>query len=166
MIGDRQGLHDPGRRRARSRPSCSTTTARSCARSAASSAPPPAARAAAAGTTPSIARYAARVNGLTDFFLTKLDVLGGLGADPGVRRPTTSTAYAHRRDADDADRVPPRQAGLRVPRRLEEDISGCRTFDDLPKNAQAYVRALEEMSGAPIWAIGVGPDRDQTVVLR
>ena len=34
----------------------------------------------------------------------------------------------------------------------QEDISGCRTFEDLPKNAQAYVRALEEMSGAPFWA--------------
>ena len=46
------------------------------------------------------------------------------------------------------------------------DISGCRTFEDLPPNAQAYVRALEDMSGAPFWAVGVGPDRDQTVVLR
>ena len=69
-----------------------------------------------------------------------------------------------RRDADDADRLPPRQAGLRVLRRLEEDISGARTFEDLPKNAQAYVLALEEMSGARISAVGVGPDRDATVV--
>ena len=42
----------------------------------------------------------------------------------------------------------------------------ARTFDDLPKNAQAYVRALEQMSGAPISAIGVGPGRDETVVVR
>ena len=43
------------------------------------------------------------------------------------------------------------------------DISGCRTFDDLPKNAQAYVQALEEMSGTRIWGVGVGPGREQTI---
>jgi len=47
-----------------------------------------------------------------------------------------------------------------------EDISACRSFDDLPENAQNYVRALEEMSGAPFWAVGVGPGREQTIVLR
>ncbi len=46
------------------------------------------------------------------------------------------------------------------------DISGCRRFEDLPKNAQAYVRALEERFGAPFWAVGVGPGREQTIVLR
>jgi adenylosuccinate synthase len=44
-----------------------------------------------------------------------------------------------------------------------EDISGCRTFDSLPVNAQAYVRALEEMSGTRIWGVGVGPGREQTL---
>jgi adenylosuccinate synthase len=47
-----------------------------------------------------------------------------------------------------------------------EDITGVRTFDELPKNAQAYVRTLEEMAGAPISAIGVGPGRDETLQLR
>ena len=45
-----------------------------------------------------------------------------------------------------------------------EDISAARAFEDLPKTAQAYVLALEEMSGARISAVGVGPARDQTVV--
>ena len=40
------------------------------------------------------------------------------------------------------------------------------SFADLPKNAQSYVRALEEMSGAPFSVVGVGPGRDQTIVLR
>ena len=88
-----QGLHDPRRARARSRPSCSTRTARSCGRSAARSASRPAATAAAAGTTPSIARYAARVNGLTEFHDQARRALQ-LGAGAGVRRPTTSTACA------------------------------------------------------------------------
>jgi len=48
----------------------------------------------------------------------------------------------------------------------KSDISGARSFEDLPKNAQIYVRALEELSGAPFWAVGVGPSREQTVVLR
>ncbi|MEJ7755299.1 MAG: adenylosuccinate synthetase [Nocardioidaceae bacterium] len=47
-----------------------------------------------------------------------------------------------------------------------DDISAARTFEDLPKNAQAYVTAVEKMSGARISAIGVGPDRDHTVVVH
>ncbi len=47
-----------------------------------------------------------------------------------------------------------------------EDITGARSFEDLPKNAQRYVRTLEEMAGAPISAIGVGPGRDETLELR
>jgi adenylosuccinate synthase len=46
-----------------------------------------------------------------------------------------------------------------------EDISDCRSFTDLPANARAYVRALEEMSGCRIWGVGVGPGREQTLVV-
>ena len=47
-----------------------------------------------------------------------------------------------------------------------EDISSARTVDELPANARSYVRFLEEVSGAPISAIGVGQDRDATIVVR
>ena len=47
-----------------------------------------------------------------------------------------------------------------------DDISGARTLADLPAAARDYVAFLEERSGAPISAIGVGPERDQTVVVR
>ena len=47
-----------------------------------------------------------------------------------------------------------------------EDISAARTLSDLPKNAQAYVAFLEKISGAPMSAIGVGPGRDQTIVIK
>ena len=47
-----------------------------------------------------------------------------------------------------------------------EDIRHCRTFDELPANAQAYVRRLEELSGAPFWGVGVGPGREQSITLR
>jgi adenylosuccinate synthase len=112
-----------------------------------------------------IARYAARVNGLTDFFLTKLDVLTGWERIPvcvaydvdGVRHdemPMTQTEFHHAKPV--YEELPG----------WYEDISGTKSFEDLPKNAQAYVKALEEMSGSPISAIGVGPGRDQTLVLR
>ena len=47
-----------------------------------------------------------------------------------------------------------------------EDISEARSFADLPPNAQKYVEAVEELSGARISAIGVGPERDTTVVVH
>ena len=112
-----------------------------------------------------IARYAARVNGLTEFFLTKLDVLGEWERIP--------VCVGYQIDGTRVDEMPMTQTEFHHARPVYEfldgwmsDISGCRTFDDLPPNAQAYVRALEDLSGAPFWAVGVGPDRDQTVVLR
>jgi adenylosuccinate synthase len=112
-----------------------------------------------------IARYAARVNGVTDFVLTKLDVLTGWDKIPvcvayevdGVRydeMPMTQTAFHH------ATPVYEQFDGW------TEDISAARSFEDLPKNAQLYIRALEEMSGAPFASVGVGPDRKQTLELR
>jgi len=112
-----------------------------------------------------IARYAARINGLTEFFLTKLDILGEWDRIPvcvgyeidGVRHdemPMTQTEFHH------AKPIYEFFEGWR------EDISSCRSFDDLPRNAQVYVRALEEMSGAPFWGVGVGPGREETIVLR
>jgi adenylosuccinate synthase len=112
-----------------------------------------------------IARYATRVNGLTDFFLTKLDVLSGLEKVPvcvgydvhGTRFdeiPMTQTDFHH---------------AIPVYEYLDgwhEDISAAREFEDLPKSARSYVRALEDMIGAPIAAVGVGPRRDQTLQLR
>jgi adenylosuccinate synthase len=47
-----------------------------------------------------------------------------------------------------------------------EDISAATSFAELPAPAQDYVRAVEELAGAPVSAVGVGPGRDQTLVLR
>ncbi|MFC6080366.1 adenylosuccinate synthase [Sphaerisporangium aureirubrum] len=112
-----------------------------------------------------IARYATRINGLTDFFLTKLDVLTGLERIP--------VCVAYDVDGTRHDEIPMTQTEFHHAKPIyeelpgwEEDITGAKTFEDLPKNAQDYVRALEEMSGAPISAIGVGPGRDQTLSLR
>ncbi|MCD6638480.1 MAG: adenylosuccinate synthase [Nocardioides sp.] len=111
-----------------------------------------------------VARYAARINGLTEFFLTKLDILGAWDEIP--------VCVAYEIDGQRVDEMPMTQTDFHHAKPIYEvfegwksDISGCRTFDDLPRQAQAYVRALEEMSGAKIWGVGVGPGREETVVL-
>ena len=111
-----------------------------------------------------IARYAARVNGLTEFFLTKLDCLGEWDEIP--------VCVGYEIDGERTDEMPMTQTEFHHARPVYEmapgwrsDISGCRTFDELPRNAQAYVRRLEELSGAPFWGVGVGPGREQTVTL-
>jgi adenylosuccinate synthase len=110
-----------------------------------------------------IARYTARINGVTDFVMTKLDVLTGLESIP--------VCVAYDVDGVRVDEVPVSQSDFHhaVPiyenfPGWSEDISGARTFDDLPKNAQDYVLAIEAMSGARISAIGVGPAREAIVV--
>jgi adenylosuccinate synthase len=110
-----------------------------------------------------IARYAARVNGVTDFVLTKLDVLTGLEKVP--------VCVAYDVDGTRHDEMPVNQTDFHhavpVYEQLDgwsEDISGARTFEDLPANARAYVEAVEAMSGARISAVGVGPSRAATVV--
>ncbi|PYC83741.1 adenylosuccinate synthase [Streptomyces tateyamensis] len=112
-----------------------------------------------------IARYATRVNGLTDFFLTKLDVLTGWEQIP--------VCVAYEIDGKRVEELPYSQTDFHHATPIyenlpgwSEDISKAQTFDDLPKNAQAYVKALEEMSGAPISAIGVGPGRTETIQVR
>ncbi|MDX6349004.1 MAG: adenylosuccinate synthase [Streptomyces sp.] len=112
-----------------------------------------------------IARYATRVNGLTDFFLTKLDVLTGWEQIP--------VCVAYEIDGERVEELPYSQTDFHHATPVyeylpgwSEDISKAQTFADLPKNAQAYVKALEEMSGAPISAIGVGPGRTETIEIN
>ncbi|QGV65919.1 adenylosuccinate synthase [Clavibacter nebraskensis] len=112
-----------------------------------------------------IARYTARINGVTDFVLTKLDVLSGLATIP--------VCVAYDVDGVHHDEVPVSQSDFHHATPVyeefpgwQEDITACRRFEDLPKNAQDYVTAIERMSGARISAIGVGPEREQVVVLH
>ncbi|MGW4894293.1 adenylosuccinate synthase [Kitasatospora sp. NPDC004240] len=112
-----------------------------------------------------IARYATRVNGLTDFFLTKLDVLTGWEQIP--------VCVAYEIDGRRVEELPYNQSDFHHAKPVyetlpgwSEDLSKAKTFAELPKNAQAYVKALEEMSGAPISAIGVGPGRDETIQIN
>ena len=112
-----------------------------------------------------IARYAARVNGLTEFFLTKLDNLGVWDEIP--------VCVAYEIDGERVDNMPMTQTDFHHAKPVYEvlpgwksDISACRTFEELPVNAQAYIRRLEELSGAPFWGVGVGPGREESILLR
>jgi len=112
-----------------------------------------------------IGRYAARVNGITDFFLTKLDVLSGLDTVP--------ICVAYEVNGRRTEEMPMTQTDVHhaVPVYEElpgwwEDLSECRTLDELPPNARAYITRLERLCGARISAIGVGPSRDQTITLH
>jgi adenylosuccinate synthase len=112
-----------------------------------------------------IARYATRVNGVTDYFVTKLDVLSSLDKVP--------VCVAYEVDGRRYDEIPMTQTDFHHAKPVyeyldgwSEDITGARTFDDLPKTARDYVHAIEEMAGAPVAAVGVGPRRDQTLQLR
>jgi adenylosuccinate synthase len=112
-----------------------------------------------------IARYAARINGVTDFVLTKLDVLTGFESIPvcvGYRvggvvqreMPMTQTEFHH------AEPVYENFPGW------DDDISKARSLSDLPPNARNYIEAVEAMTSVPISVVGVGPGRDQSIVVR
>ena len=112
-----------------------------------------------------VARYAARVNGVTDYVITKLDVLTGLEQVP--------VCVAYDVDGVRHDEMPVNQSDFHHATPIYEyfpgwweDLSDCRTFDELPVNAQNYVRVIEGMSGARVSVVGVGPERDQIVVLH
>ncbi|MHB0927301.1 MAG: adenylosuccinate synthase [Candidatus Nanopelagicales bacterium] len=112
-----------------------------------------------------IARYATRVNGLTDLFLTKLDVLSAWDEIP--------VCVAYDVDGERMTELPDTQTGFHHAVPVYEklpgwkcDITAARTFADLPKQAQAYVRYLEEISNCRVSAIGVGQDRNATISLH
>ncbi|MFE5310109.1 adenylosuccinate synthase [Isoptericola sp. NPDC056573] len=109
-----------------------------------------------------IARYASRINGLTDLVVTKLDVLTGLEKVP--------VCVAYDVDGTRYDEMPDDQSAFHHAKPIYEempgwweDISGARTIEDLPANAQAYLARLEELSGCRISAVGVGPRRDEII---
>ena len=112
-----------------------------------------------------LARQAVRINGFTDLFITKLDVLTGLEKVP--------VCVAYEVDGVRFDEIPMTQSDFHHAKPIyeyfdgwNESISDAKTLDELPENARKYVHKLEELSGCRISAIGVGPDRDQTIVVR
>jgi adenylosuccinate synthase len=109
-----------------------------------------------------LARYARRVNGLTEQFLTKLDVLSEFD--------TLRVCRAYRYQGNEYEHFPPHQSIIHRATPVYEELAGWRTditevdrFDDLPKEAQAYVARLEELTQVPIRHVSVGPARRQTL---
>ena len=112
-----------------------------------------------------VVEAAASANAFTDIFLTKLDILSGWDRIP--------VCVAYDVDGERHDRLPMTQHDFARAKPVyeyldgwSEDITGARSFGDLPPTCQAYVRRLEELSGARISGIGVGPGREQVVMLH
>ncbi len=110
-----------------------------------------------------IARYATRVNGITDYVLTKLDVLTGLEEIP--------VCVGYEVDGKKVDDVPWSQSDFHHATPIyesfpgwSENIEGAREFSDLPQAAQDYVTRLEDLMGQRVSVIGVGPSRDAVIV--
>ena len=109
-----------------------------------------------------VGRYATRINGVTDFVVTKLDVLTGLERVP--------ICVAYEIDGERVEEMPVNQSDIHHATPIYEyldgwweDITHCRTFEELPANAQAYVLRAEELIGARVSAIGVGPGREEII---
>jgi adenylosuccinate synthase len=109
-----------------------------------------------------VLRYAARLNGLTDLCVTKLDVLSGF--------ETLKVCVGYSAGGQTYDDVPPNQTLFHDAEPVWEELPGweaelgdARSFDDLPTEAQAYIRFLEQLGGVPVSIVGVGPAREQTL---
>ncbi|QQY24481.1 MULTISPECIES: adenylosuccinate synthase [Dermacoccus] len=110
-----------------------------------------------------IGRYATRVNGVTDFVVTKLDNLDTFDEIP--------VCVAYDIDGERVEEMPENQTDFHHAKPIYEmlpgwnaDITGCRTFEDLPENAQRYIEFVEKQIGARVSVIGVGPGRDEVIV--
>ena len=110
-------------------------------------------------------RYASRVNGLTELFLTKLDVLSGF------ERVLVCTGY--RVEGSEFQDFPPNQSLFHKAEPIYEELDGwmeeideAKTFEDLPKAARAYVRRIEELVDVPVSIVSVGPAREQSLPAR
>ncbi|MBO3143453.1 adenylosuccinate synthase [Dermatophilus congolensis] len=110
-----------------------------------------------------VGRYAQRINGVTDFVMTKLDNLSEFDEIP--------VCVAYEVDGVRMDEMPASQSDFHHATPVYEilpgwksDISGARTFEELPKNCQDYVLFVEKQIGARISVIGVGPGRDEVIV--
>lgn len=112
-----------------------------------------------------VVRHARRVSGLTDLSLNSIDVLTGI--------PTLKICVAYKCDGKVIDEVP---ANLNILAKCEpvyeelpgwtEDITGVRSLDELSENARKYVERVSELTGIQLSMFSVGPDRNQTNIVR
>lgn len=112
-----------------------------------------------------IVNHSVRLNGLTGIALTKMDVLTGISPlKIAVGYELDGKALDHvPSNIDDFSRVVPR---YREVKGWDEQLSDCRSFDDLPKNARDYVEMIEHLSGVPVTLVSVGPAREQSILRK
>ncbi|MEW6613196.1 MAG: adenylosuccinate synthase [Pseudomonadota bacterium] len=110
-------------------------------------------------------RAACQLNGVSGLCITKLDVLDGLAS---IR-----LGVGYRCDGVEKQELPVGAEAVSVCEPIYEEMpgwsestQGVRSWDELPDNARAYLRRIEELTGFPIAMISTGPDRDETIVLR
>jgi len=110
-------------------------------------------------------RYSVRLAGYSSLALTKLDVLDGWDRIPvcvAYRDPLTGERWSTVPAADELyDRLEPVYEELPG---WGDDTTACRSWEDLPAPARAYVERLESLAGVPISHISVGPEREQMIV--
>ena len=108
-------------------------------------------------------RYAVMVNGVTDLAITILD-----GLD---ERETIKICVGYEINGEIHEFPPADRNYWDVINPIyqempgwQEDTTSCRCYDDLPQAAQNYLARIEELTGAPVKYVGVGPDREQTII--
>ncbi len=109
-------------------------------------------------------RYAARVNGATAIAVTLLDVLSTFD----TLKICTGYSINGRQTSDfpaDAEILAKAEPVYEELPGWSDDITGVRSFDDLPANAQRYVSRLADLVETPVCLIGIGPRRDQTIIM-
>jgi len=107
-------------------------------------------------------RYAARINGFTELFLTKLDVLSGFSP--------IKVCVAYQVDGERVEDVPFHQSAFHRAQPVyeeaegwREEIDGCTSFGDLPPAARSYVDRISDLGGVPVRSVSIGPSRAQTL---
>jgi adenylosuccinate synthase len=107
-------------------------------------------------------RYAVRINGLTELVITKMDVLSYLSPLKICVQYRTASGSFDELPFGPADLTPFEPVYQEMPG-WSQDITSARKWQDLPAEAQGYIRAVEEITGIPVRLVSVGPEREQVV---
>lgn len=112
-----------------------------------------------------VGKYAVDINGLTDVVMTKIDVLSG------QKTIKVCTGYEINGEVFTAPPASIEKLAMAKPVYIdlpgwEEDITNIRNYDELPENCKSYIKKVEELIGAPISMVSVGPDREQNIFIN
>lgn len=111
-------------------------------------------------------RHACRINGITHLVITKLDVLTGFDTIKVCTAYKTEDGEIKQNFTASTTKLDSYEPVYEELKGWSEDICGINAFDDLPKNAQDYIRFIEEYLGIEIYLVSVGPDRSQNIIRK